>query len=98
LEIGVCLRKLEFVFKNRIENKLRFLKTTPIFKLLFENELRFSKTNSYFRQQTPGGGVTPLYKPYRDVPAQSVGFLRRFCLKTGIDFARAPDFAYFGLE
>ena len=33
---------------------------------------------------SPGG--TPLYKPYRYVPPQRVGFLRRFGLKTGIDF------------
>ena len=33
----------------------------------------------------PGG--TPLYKPYRYVLHQRVRFLRRFCLKTGIDFA-----------
>ena len=38
----------------------------------------------------PGG--TPFYKPYRYVPPQRVGFLRRFGLKTGIDFA------HFGLE
>ena len=38
------------------------------------------------------GGGTPLYKPYRYVPLQRVGFLRRFGLKTGIDFA------HFGLE
>ena len=82
------LRKLEFVFKNRIENKLRFSKTTLIFKLLFENELRFSKTNSNFRQQTSGGGGTPLYKPYTAVPPQRVGFLRFFGLKTGIDFCQ----------
>ena len=30
---------------------------------------------------------TPLYKPYRYVPPQRVGFLRRFGLKMGIDFA-----------
>ena len=30
---------------------------------------------------------TPIYKPYRHVPPQRVGFLRRFGLKTGIDFA-----------
>ena len=42
--------------------------------------------------QSPGGGGTPLYKPYRYVPLQRVGFLRRFGLKTGIDFA------HFGLE
>ena len=39
----------------------------------------------------PGGG-TPFYKPYRYVLPQRVGFLRRFGLKTGIDFA------HFGLE
>ena len=41
---------------------------------------------------TTRGGGTPLYKPYRYVPPQRVGFLRRFGLKTGIDFA------HFGLE
>ena len=40
----------------------------------------------------PPGGATLLYKPYRHVPPQRVGFLRRFGLKTGIDFA------HFGLE
>ena len=39
-----------------------------------------------------GGGGTPLYKPYRYVPPQREGFLCRFGLKTGIDFA------HFGLE
>ena len=39
-----------------------------------------------------GEGVTPLYKPYRYVPPHRVGFLRRFGLKTGINFA------HFGLE
>ena len=33
-----------------------------------------------------GGGFTPLYKLYRYVPPQSVWFLSRFGLKTGIDF------------
>ena len=35
---------------------------------------------------SPGGGGIPLYKPYRYVPLQRVGFLRRFefGLKTGI--------------
>ena len=33
-----------------------------------------------------GGGGTSLYKPYRYVLPQGVGFLRRFGLKTGIDF------------
>ena len=34
-----------------------------------------------------GGGDTPLYKPYSYVPPHRVGVLRRFGLKTGIDFA-----------
>ena len=37
-------------------------------------------------------GGTPLYKLYRYVPPHWVGFLRRFGLKTGINFA------HFGLE
>ena len=36
--------------------------------------------------------MVPLYKPYRDIPPQRVGFLPRLSLKTGIDFA------HFGLE
>ena len=39
-----------------------------------------------------GGEGTPVYKPYRYVPYHRVGFLRRFGLKTGIDFS------HFGLE
>ena len=39
-----------------------------------------------------GGGGTPLYKPYRYVPLQRVGFLHRLGRKTGIDLAQ------FGLE
>ena len=42
------------------------------------------------REKAPGG--TPLYKPCMYVPPQRVMFLRRFGLKTGIDFP------YFGLE
>ena len=33
-----------------------------------------------------GGGGTTLYKLYRYVPPQRVGFLRRFGLKTGMHF------------
>ena len=40
---------------------------------------------------SPGGG-TPLYKSYRYVPPHWVRFLRRFGLKTGVEFA------HFGLE
>ena len=35
----------------------------------------------------PPPGGTPLYKPYRYVPPQMVGFWGRFGLKTGVDFA-----------
>ena len=38
------------------------------------------------------GGVTPLHLAYRYVPPQSVWLLRRFGVKTGIDFT------YFGLS
>ena len=40
----------------------------------------------------PWEGGTPLYKPYMFVSPQRIGFLRRFCLKTG------KEFAHFGLE
>ena len=39
-----------------------------------------------------GGGGTSLHLPYRYVPPQSVWFMRRFGVKTGIDFT------YFGLS
>ena len=45
-----------------------------------------------FRSLQCALGGTPLYKPHRYVPPHRVGFLRRFGLKTGIDFA------HFGLE
>ena len=38
------------------------------------------------RERRVGGG-TPLYKPYRYVPPQRVGFLGIFGLKTGTHFA-----------
>ena len=41
---------------------------------------------------TPGGGGTPIYKPYSYVPPHQVGFLRCFGLKTG------KHFAHFSLE
>ena len=37
--------------------------------------------------KNPGGD--PLYKPVRQLPPQRVWFLRRFGLKTGIDFAHS---------
>ena len=43
---------------------------------------------------TGGGGGTPLYKPKRYVPPQTVGFLTRFGLKTGIDFAHWTAIGY----
>ena len=39
-----------------------------------------------FKGEFPGGGSTPLYKPYRYVPPHRLGFLRRFGLKTGMVF------------
>ena len=45
-----------------------------------------SKTTMNAARGRGGGGTTPLYKPYRYVPPQRVGLLRRFGLKTGIDF------------
>ena len=39
-----------------------------------------------FQCGTPRG--SPLNKPYRYVPPHRVGFLRRFGLKTGINFAQ----------
>ena len=33
---------------------------------------------------TPPGGGTPLYKPYRYVPPQRVGLLRRFGLESSM--------------
>ena len=41
------------------------------------------------RSFCPGGGNTPLYKPYRYVPPHRVGFLGRFGLKTGIHFVHS---------
>ena len=49
-----------------------------------------SRKGYFFRLQALGD--TPLYKAYRYVPHQRVGFLRRFGLKTG------TDFVHFGLE
>ena len=49
---------------------------------------RFFKLS--FKIKEPGG--IPLYKPCRYVTPHRVGFLRLFCLKTGIHFA------HFGLE
>ena len=40
-----------------------------------------------FRSLQCARGGTPLYKLYRYVPPHRVGVLRRFGLKTGIDFA-----------
>ena len=50
------------------------------------------KVEDYVGEGESPGGSTSLYKPRMYVPPQRVGFLRRFGLKTGIDFP------YFGLE
>ena len=66
---------------------------------LKQSEVLFSLENSesvrkWGREKShilvPGG--TPLYKLCRYVPPHRIGFLRRFGLKTGIQFA------HFGLE
>ena len=49
--------------------------------------MKRQKYESRFHLEGGGGGHTPLYKSYRYVPPQTVGFLRRFGLKTGINFA-----------
>ena len=55
--------------------------------------MNFDKTRVKLFSLFPGGGRgTPLYKQYRYVPPQRGGFLGRFGLEMGIDFAR------FGLE
>ena len=43
-------------------------------------------------EMAPGGGGIPLYRLFKYVPPQKVGFLRCVGLKTGIHFA------HFGLE
>ena len=58
--------------------------------MLFKWNARNTRQGFIWREG--GGGDTPLHKSYRYVPPQKVGFLRRFGLKTGIDFA------HFGLE
>ena len=54
-------------------------------------KLRGGSTGEWASGKRLGGG-TPLYKPYRYVLPQRVGFLRRLGLKTSIDVA------HFGLE
>ena len=58
----------------------------------YQRHLRSQKTIFHQCQDNnssrpPGGGGTPLYKLYRNVPPHWLGFLRRFGLKTGIHFA-----------
>ena len=54
--------------------------------------MRFYEYQRPGHPRVGGGGGAPLYKLCRYVPPHRVGFLRRFCLKTGINFA------HFGLE
>ena len=44
----------------------------------------------------PGGGGTPLYKPYRYVPHPRVGFLCRFGLKTPQLFSSGIEYDFQG--
>ena len=60
-----------------------------------QNNKRYASVTDMIKDlgwATPGGGGTPLYKPYRYVPRHRVGFFPFFGLKTGIHFA------LFGLE
>ena len=50
-------------------------------------KLRVSLVTSHRTGYSPPGGGIPLYMPYRYVPPQIVWFLRRFGVKTRIDFA-----------
>ena len=50
------------------------------------NRWRFFGNDGHYAREGRGRR-TPLYKPYRYVPPQRVGFLYRFSLKTDIDFA-----------
>ena len=62
-------------------------------KLAWSSFLSWETTQWHWGGKGRGGrGGTPLYKPYRYVPPQRVGFLRRFGLKKG------TDFAHFSLE
>ena len=66
---------------------------TDLLIILNESHSLYAGCGTYvFISGGGGGGSSPLYKPYRYVPPHRVGFLSRFGLKTGIDFAR------FGLE
>ena len=57
----------------------------------FSHKIHYLGNPTLNGTQKPRGGY-PLYKPYRYVQPQRVGVLRRFGLKTSIDFA------HFGLE
>ena len=53
----------------------------------------YPRSAAFFPPRGGGGGGNPLYKPYRNVPSQSVWFLGLFlCVKTGIHIT------HFGLE
>ena len=61
--------------------------------------LLLSGTGCPFRQEKslkPGGGGTPLYKPYRYMPPHRVGFLSCFGLKTGIHFSHFWELGFKG--
>ena len=54
--------------------------------------------SGYFHDifQGGGGGGTPLYKLYRDVPLHRVGFLLRFGLKTLSPFSSGIGYGFWG--
>ena len=71
-------------------NNVKKTEEYQLFKIVCSTNSYKLSTGTRFRVLSRGG--TPLYKTYRYVPLQRVGSLRRFGLKTGIDFA------HFGLE
>ena len=61
---------------------------TDLLIILNESHSLYAGCGTYVFISGGGGGrSSPLYKPYKYVPSQRVGFLNRFGLKTGIDFA-----------
>ena len=66
-------------------NNIKKIEEYQLFKTVCRTNSYKLSTGTRFRVTFPRG--TLLYKTYRHVPLQRVGFLRRLGLKTGIDFA-----------
>ena len=50
----------------------------------FGHRIDYNGVGVLREQRLPGGGGTPLYKPYRYVPPQRVGILRRFGIENWV--------------